>query len=157
VSAITAATCGSVIWDDHLQVSLDVSRRRLLCFGETDNNAQWRNADKCPMPDVSKQIINVALWLHRWDGLRQAVCLHKCLFYFVHDHQIWVGMDHLQLAVQRHEASGLCSVLSSTDDSMCIIAGKDAAVLRAQWLHLSRQVRRAAAGWRDVIRDCTCD
>jgi hypothetical protein len=47
---------------------------------------------------VSEQIVNVVLCLYRWDGLRQAVCLHKCLFYFVHDHQIWVSMHHVQLS-----------------------------------------------------------
>jgi len=28
--------------------------------------------------------------LCRWEGLCQALSLHKCLFYFVHDNQIWV-------------------------------------------------------------------
>ena len=47
---------------------------------------------------------NQALCLYRWDGLRQAFCLHKCLHYFVHDNQIWVRMDHL-LHMQEAEVS----------------------------------------------------
>jgi hypothetical protein len=115
VSAITAATCGSLLWDDHLQVSWDISRRRLLCCGETDSDARWRNADKCLMPHVSKRNVNGVLCLHRWDGLRQAVCLHKCLYYFVHDHQIWVGMHHLQLSgANGKKLQRLCSFQTLT-------------------------------------------
>lgn len=106
-SATTAATCESLLWDYHLQLSLDIGRRRLPCCGETEDDAPCCNTDMCLMPHLANLIIKAACALYRWDGLRQAVCLHKCLYYFVHDNQIWVSVTHLQLSGAKFSFSAL--------------------------------------------------
>lgn len=113
------------------------------------------------------QRFSACVWCRRWDGLCQALSLHKCLFYFVHENQIWVRILPPACSAVRRVSypwsfSMILALITRSDlrvhTSSCA-TGEDVAVLCSQWLHLPRQVRhvllRTCAMYRITAASCS--